>query len=129
MNAGAGARTLLRIVWVLAVIAIIAASLLPENSAPIRAIGALQINDKLEHTTAYAVLALLPELHERRKIVLASAVAAAALGVALEFLQPLTGRDFEIGDMIADAAGVCAGLWLGFRLRRTVLVRSFLGRS
>ena len=32
-----------------------------------------------------------------------------AMGVAIEFIQPYTGRDFEIADMLADALGVALG--------------------
>jgi VanZ family protein len=43
-----------------------------------------------------------------------------AMGVAIEFIQPYTGRDFEVADMLADALGVALG-WgvalLGVRSR------------
>jgi VanZ family protein len=32
-----------------------------------------------------------------------------AMGVAIEFIQPYTGRDFEVADMLADALGVALG--------------------
>ena len=38
------------------------------------------------------------------------AAAFVAMGIALEFIQGWTGyRDFEVADMLADAAGVAAG--------------------
>jgi hypothetical protein len=43
------------------------------------------------------------------------------MGVAIEFIQPLTGRNFELADMAADALGVALGwaaaLPLGVRAR------------
>ena len=32
-----------------------------------------------------------------------------AMGIAIEFIQPYTGRDFELADMLADALGVALG--------------------
>ena len=32
-----------------------------------------------------------------------------AMGIAIEFIQPCTGRDFEVADMLADALGVALG--------------------
>jgi VanZ family protein len=92
-----------------------------------RALDSLHINDKFEHLAAYAVLAFLPAIHERRPFVAYTAVGLAALGVALEFGQLATGwRDFEVGDMIADALGVCAGVAVGIAVRRIEMVRALL---
>jgi len=92
-----------------------------------RALDQLHISDKIEHLAAYAVLALLPSLHERRGIIVGAAIGAVALGIALEYGQLYSGwRDFEVGDMVADAAGVCVGLALGIAMRSTGVVRSVL---
>ncbi|HJT88322.1 MAG TPA: VanZ family protein [Bryobacteraceae bacterium] len=121
-------KMLLRAAWVMAIVIVIVGSLLPATSIPIEALGTLGINDKVEHLLAYAVLAFLPALHERWRFVLAAAVGAAALGVALEFGQLYSGwRDFEIGDMVADTAGVCCGVAAAALLRPTAVVRSVLG--
>ena len=49
------------------------------------------------------------------------AIGFIAMGVAIEFIQPLTGRNFELADMAADALGVALGwaaaLPLGVRAR------------
>jgi VanZ family protein len=67
---------------------------------------------------AYAILAFLPAIHERKGFVVAAAVGAVALGVALEYGQLFSGwRDFEVGDMIADAVGVAVGLAVGVQMR------------
>jgi VanZ family protein len=90
-----------------------------------RALDQLQINDKVLHFAAYMVLAFLPAIHERRPLVVAAGVGAAALGVALEFGQLASGwRSFEIGDMIADAVGVCMGVAVGIPIGRIEISRS-----
>jgi VanZ family protein len=109
----------LRVLWLLALIAVIVGSLLPAASLPMRALDRLPVTDKMEHAGMYAALAFLPAIRDRRRIVIAAAAGAVALGVALEFGQLLTAsRHFEIGDMIADAVGVSFGLALGLVLRR-----------
>jgi VanZ family protein len=83
-----------------------------------RMIAALHVNDKVQHIVAYLSLACLPALHERRRRLAYTAVGLVALGVLLEFGQLWSpGRSFEIGDMLADAAGVIAGASLGLWAR------------
>ncbi|HYL93858.1 MAG TPA: VanZ family protein [Alphaproteobacteria bacterium] len=102
----------------MAIFIVVVGSLLPANSLPMRVLGRLHINDKLEHFGAYAVLAFLPAIHERRGFIIATALGAVALGVALEFGQLFLGwRTFEIGDMIADAVGVSFGLSVAMPVR------------
>jgi len=73
---------------------------------------------------AYAVLAWLPAAHERRKMAVAAAVGAVAMGIGLEYLQRYSGwRDFEVGDMIADAAGAGCGLLAAVPVRRAHFFR------
>ncbi|MBV8907261.1 MAG: VanZ family protein [Acidobacteriia bacterium] len=118
---------LVRVAWIIAIVVVIVGSLLPGNSGPIEALDSLNINDKVEHTIAYMVLAFLPAIHERRGFVVAAALGAAALGVVLEFGQLLSGwRDFEVGDMLADALGVCIGLAIGVPLRRLEGLRAVI---
>jgi VanZ family protein len=89
-------------------------SLLPGESAPMVALSSFQINDKVQHILAYAALAFLPALHERRRLLAFIAPGLVALGILLEFGQLLApGRAFELGDMAADAVGVIAGLLIG----------------
>lgn len=38
--------------------------------------------------------------------------------IAIEFVQPLVGRFFEVADMLANAVGLSLGAWLGSALRR-----------
>ena len=83
-----------------------------------RALGRLHISDKIQHFAAYAVLAFLPAIHERPRIVGAIALGLIGLGVLLELGQPLASRNFEFADMLADAIGVTIGAVAGWPLRR-----------
>jgi VanZ family protein len=124
-------RRILRILWLFAILVVAVMSLLPGNSLPMRALDRLHVNDKLEHCLAYTVLAFLPAIHEHRRFIIAAALGAVALGIALEYGQLLTGwRDFEYGDMVADAVGVCVGLAAAVPLRATETAQSVLfGKS
>ena len=68
-------------------------------------------SDKLEHLGSYGlVMFWFAQLYPERGVRLGYALGLAALGVALEFLQGWLGyRDFEVADMVADAAGVALG--------------------
>ena len=66
--------------------------------------------DKLEHAFAYAsIMFWFAQLYARKPVRLAYAIGFVALGIALEFIQGQVGRDFELADMAADAAGVALG--------------------
>jgi VanZ family protein len=79
--------------------------------------------DKLVHFVAYAVLAFLavPVISrvmsgDKRRFqvaLLLSWVAVAAFGLLDETTQPLTGRDFEWFDWLADSLGAACGLACG----------------
>jgi VanZ family protein len=113
------------VLWLLAILVVVVGSLLPSDSGPIKALDALPISDKIDHFAAYAALALLPALHEKRRFLMAAAIGAVALGVALEYAQLYSGvRDFEVGDMIADAVGAGFGLLVGVLLRSTAILRA-----
>jgi VanZ family protein len=124
------AKKLLRAVWLAAILVVIVGSLLPRTSRPIEFLDSLPISDKLEHFGAYALLAFLPTIHERKGFIIAAGIGAAALGVGLEFGQRALGwRDFEIGDMVADAVGVCIGIAAAIPLRATEQVRTVFSRD
>ena len=114
-----GHRTILvRLVWAAAVVAVIVGSLLPGDSSTMQMIGAFHVNDKVQHGLAYALLAWLPVLHERRRNAAVLLVLVAALGVLLEFGQLYSpGRSFDTHDMIADFAGIAVGAVIGLCLR------------
>jgi len=90
-----------------------AGSLLP-LPVPTRPAAAIPGADKVAHAGAYAVLCLLVlwntrGLSRRRRYALAAA-SAAAFGLLMECLQPLTGRTFALGDLAADALGIALAL-------------------
>ena len=83
--------------WLL-LISIITLSLMP---APPHAPG----GDKLHHFLAYFGLMLLfSQWHERRYYSLL-ALAFMTLGIAIELVQPITGRYFSWLDMLANSSG------------------------
>jgi len=96
---------LVAIGWAL-VAAILWLSLTPHPPRPVDIAGA----DKLEHCAAYGALMLwFAFLYRRTPTRLGYALGFVAMGVAIEFIQPYTGRDFEVADMLADALGVALG--------------------
>lgn len=108
-----------RIIWLLVILAVIVGSLLPSQSAAIQTLERLPLSDKAEHFIAYALLVFLPGIRERRRVVLGAAFGALILGVGLEVAQYLTGwREFEVGDMIANAIGICLGLAVVTAMRK-----------
>lgn len=114
----------LRISWVVAIVVVIAGSLLPGDSAPMRALSTLAISDKFEHTVAYAFLAWLPSIHERKTFMAGAVIGAVALGIALEYAQLYSGwRDFEIADMVTDAAGTGCGVLAAIPFRSAPFFR------
>jgi VanZ family protein len=108
----------LQLSWALAVAVVVTGSVLPGDSAALRLLATLNLSDKVEHFAAYGLLLFLPGLHEKASGLVAHALGAVSLGIILEFIQLLCpGRSFELGDMAADAAGVCCGLAAGLMLR------------
>lgn len=76
-------------------------------------------SDKVEHLAAYTGMSFwFGLLYVRRRRQLGFALGFILMGVIIEFLQGMTDyRDFEVADMVADAAGA----FLGFALLRTPL--------
>jgi len=100
----------LRAAWVPLVAFVAACSLVPADSAAKRMMDST-LNDKLGHAAAYFSLALLPALHESRRVWAAQAAAAFAIGLVLELVQSLfTSRAFDPSDVAANAAGVLVAL-------------------
>lgn len=87
-------------------------SLMPNPPEPVRFLNA----DKLEHALAYCLLMLwFCQVYVRRTQRLFAAALLMAMGVAMEFLQGMTGyRSFEYADMVANSTGVLLG-WVWAR--------------
>ena len=98
-----------RRIWLLLawgmVVAVVVLSLIPVE------VDLREGRDKVAHFLAYGSLSLgFGMLFGGRGRQLGIAIAFAAMGVALEFLQGLTDyRTFEIADMIANAIGAALG--------------------
>jgi hypothetical protein len=76
-------------------------------------------SDKIQHFGAYGVLAVLwmLALEGRRRVT--AALSMIFLGVQLEAAQHFApGRTPDLGDAVANALGVVAGMALGFVLTR-----------
>jgi len=96
---------------------ILAGSLLPASAiAP--AMPGFSGADLLAHAAAYAALCVLAvwAWPGRRRLVVAGVVLL--LGILVEVLQPLTARSLSALDMLADAAGVVAGLATAWAVRK-----------
>ena len=107
--------------WLVAILVVVAGSLLPAGSLPIRMLDHLQLSDKIQHFGAYAVLALMPAVHERWRFVIFAGFGLTAMGFGLElgqFYSP--GRSFDPADFAADALGICCGVTLALPLRDAV---------
>jgi VanZ family protein len=93
----------LRLVFGIAVAAVVILSLLPGEYLP-----QVRISDKLEHVIAYGCLMFAGALaFPSMRATLRLAVLLPLLGIALEFGQMLVpGRTAEVGDAVADTVGV-----------------------
>lgn len=78
--------------------------------------------DKILHFLGYAALAMVFVMALRPKAYIPALLGLVALGVGIEFIQPLNTRGFEIGDMVANAVGVAVGAGIGL-VARLVLSR------
>ena len=69
------------------------------------------LSDKISHLAAYAGLMFwFCQLYASRRARAGFALAFAALGIALEFIQGASGyRSFELLDMVANALGLVTG--------------------
>lgn len=91
--------------------------------APLPELPEVEADDKLGHLAAYAVLAALATQPRRSYgAILATVAAIVAYGGLVEVIQPLVNRHGELGDFLANCAGVIAGTgivlslsWLGAR--------------
>jgi VanZ family protein len=101
-----------RAAYPLCLAAVIVLSLMPQ---PPRIDIDFDYLDKVEHALAYAALGFLGlaffrDAGAREKLdFLLSVGFGFAVGVAIEFIQPVFGRNFELADMAVDLAGLLVG--------------------
>ena len=105
--------------WIFLICCVVIGSLAPAASPLMVAIGRLHIWDKLQHFGAYLALSFLPVIgfqDKRRGIVVG--LSMFVLGTLLEAGQHFSpGRAVELGDVIANGAGVSCGVLLAFPVR------------
>ena len=93
-------------------LALVILSLLPPGNEP--SFSDL-VNDKVRHFTAYALLSLAAcyaGRDWRQRLILSTCTFI--VSILVEFLQPFTGREFELLDIVANLSGVLAGMGLAF---------------
>lgn len=94
--------------WLGLVAAISVGSLIPIETIP--SVPSL-LSDKIQHAGAYFLLGLLAVFGSGTLTVKVSMFCLSFLvGILIEFLQPLTGRHFEVNDMVANSAGLLLSL-------------------
>ena len=103
--------------WVM-VVAVLVLSLIPLS------VDLSEGRDKVSHFVAYGSLMFwFGMLYPGWRKQAAAALGFVAMGIAVEYLQRLTGyRSFDVADMVADAIGVALG-WVMVQtpLRRALL--------
>lgn len=75
--------------------------------------------DKLVHFIVFFLI-VLPAVAVRPGAWAVIVLGASALGGAIELIQPLVGRERELGDFVADVAGAFAAVPLGHAIARKV---------
>ena len=112
------------ILWAILICCVIVGELLPAASPVMVAIGRLHIWDKLQHFGAYLALSMLPVIGFRdRRHGIVAGISMFLLGVLLEGGQHFSpGRAVELGDVIANGAGVSCGTLLGLPIRTLATV-------
>ncbi len=109
------------VVWVLAIAAVVAGSLLPSSDLP-----SVKVNDKVEHFVAYALLSAgAVQLYARRLSWGFVCVLLVLMGIGLEYLQARMGlgRMLDRNDALANTIGVLIGLATAFTPLRDALLR------
>jgi CRP-like cAMP-binding protein len=73
--------------------------------------------DKLIHFTGYSLLSLLFVLALRPALFVPTLIGLVGMGLLIEFIQPRTGREFDLMDGLANGIGVAVGGGLGLLIR------------
>ena len=122
--AGKGRGAPILLLWGVLICCVVVGSLLPAASPVMVQVGRLPISDKVMHFCAYVALSLLPVIgfRDRRKGFIAG-LSMFVLGVLLEGGQHFSpGRSVELGDVIANGAGVSCGALLGLPIRACIAI-------
>jgi VanZ family protein len=117
-------RALILAFWAVLICCVVIGSLSPAASPLMVDIGRLHINDKVMHFCAYLALSFLPVIgfQDRRRGIVAGLLMF-LLGVLMEAGQHYSpGRAVELGDVIANGAGVSFGTLLGLPIRTLIAI-------
>ena len=117
-------RALILAFWAVLICCVVIGSLSPAASPLMVDIGRLHINDKVMHFCAYLALSLLPVIgfRDRRRGLMAG-LSMFLLGVLMEAGQHFSpGRAVELGDVLANGAGVSCGALLGLPIRACIAI-------
>jgi VanZ family protein len=117
-------RTVIMVLWAVLICCVVIGSLLPAASPVMVAVGRLHISDKVMHFCAYLALSLLPVIgfRDRRRGIVAG-LSMFLLGVLMEAGQHFSpGRAVELGDVVANGAGVGGGALLGLPIRTLIAI-------
>ena len=109
--------------WWCGVVAVVLCSLVPAFLLP----EVPQGGDKLEHFSAYALLAAAAvQLFTPRRALVRAGIGLVALGIGLEIAQGLftTTRQMDVYDALANTLGVTAGLLTVLTSWRDALLRA-----
>jgi hypothetical protein len=120
-------RWLIRVLLAMWLVLVVVGSLVPRvpPAVVVRFPGAGYV----AHGVSYAVLCVFAACARRRhddRALAVTALGAFLLGVVLEFIQPLTGRTFDLGDMAANGAGVATAV-AAILLARSIAARRGFG--
>jgi VanZ family protein len=120
LNEPAASPLLILITWTVLLVIVAVGELLPANTAPMRTLSALNVNDKILHIGAYAMVALVPAARLRWVLALFCLGTTGCIGLVLEFLQQVVpGRSFDPKDVLANTIGILAGGGAGLWIRQT----------
>jgi hypothetical protein len=117
-------RTLILAFWAVLICCVVIGSLLPAASPVMVDIGRLHVNDKVMHFCAYLALSFLPVIgcQDRRRGLMAG-LSMFLLGILMEAGQHFSpGRAVELGDVLANGAGVSCGALLGLPIRALIAI-------
>ena len=117
-------RALILAFWAVLLCCVVLGSLSPAASPVMVEIGRLHINDKVMHFCAYLALSLLPVIgFKDRRRGLRAGLSMFLLGVLMEAGQHFSpGRAVELGDVLANGAGVSCGALLGQPIRALLAI-------
>src|ERR1035437_7062847 len=117
-------RPLILVLWAALMCCVFIGSLLPAASPVMVGIGRLHVNDKVMHFGAYLALSFLPVIGCRdRRRGLTVGLSMFFLGILMEAGQHFSpGRAVELGDVLANGAGVGCGALLGLPIRTLIAI-------